>query len=237
MVIDAAGPSVFPDAEDASNYLEEDPNPEAQRMFDRLACASKPLYLGCDVSQLAAATALLNIKAQFNMPERGYNLISEWSHWWAPSNTTLPDSLYNMKKLVEGLGLPIEKIDCCKNGYMIYWAQDEGLFVCKFCNHPRYKIGKRRPVPYSRMFYLPITQRLQRLYASQATATHISGIRSIRRRREWCDIRLMQRSRSILVLVIPILRQRVEMCGWAYAQTDSTHLVHRVNSTHVDLWY
>ena len=102
MVIDAASPSVFPHAEDASNCLEEDPNPEAQRMFDRLACASKPLYLGCDVSQLAAATALLNIKAQFNMPERGYNLISEWSHWWAPSNTTLPDSLYNMKKISGG---------------------------------------------------------------------------------------------------------------------------------------
>ena len=77
MVFDMAGPSVFPNADDASNYLEEDPNPEAQKMFDMLASASKPLYRGCDVSQLATAMTLLNIKAQFTIPERGYNLISE----------------------------------------------------------------------------------------------------------------------------------------------------------------
>ena len=74
-----------------------------------LASASKPLYPGCEVSQLAAATTLLNIKAQFSMLERAYNLISEWSHWCGPAETTLPHNMYNMKKLVEGLGLQVQK--------------------------------------------------------------------------------------------------------------------------------
>ena len=173
MVFDVAGPSMFANVDDASNFLEEDPNPEAQRLFDMLASASRPLYPGCEVSQLAAATTLLNIKAQFNMLERAYNLISDWYRWCGPAETTLPNNMYNMKKLVEGLGLPVQKIDCCKNGCMIFWGQDEGYLSCKFCGHPRYKIGKRKPVPHSRMFYLPITQRLQRLYASDATAAHM----------------------------------------------------------------
>ena len=30
------------------------------------------------------------------------------------------DNFYRTKKLVQGLGLPVEKIDCCKNSSVIY---------------------------------------------------------------------------------------------------------------------
>ena len=48
-------------------------------------------------------------------------------------------NFYRTKKLVQGLGLPIEKIDCCKNSCMIYYGEDVLLTSCKFCNHPRFK--------------------------------------------------------------------------------------------------
>ena len=52
---------------------EEEMNPEAQRMYHMLESTSMPLYPGCDVSQLAAATELLNIKSAYHIPERGFN--------------------------------------------------------------------------------------------------------------------------------------------------------------------
>ena len=123
----------------SQNLLNEDLNQDAQRMFKMIESASRPLYEGCDVTQLAAATELLNIKAEFHIPERGYNSISQWFHRCAPANNTLPQSLYDTKKLVEGLGLPVEKIDCCPNGCMIYWGDDASLHMCKMCNHLRFK--------------------------------------------------------------------------------------------------
>ncbi|KAL0305179.1 UNVERIFIED_CONTAM: hypothetical protein Scaly_2993700 [Sesamum calycinum] len=50
-----------------------------------------------------------------------------------PSNHTLPGDYYKTKKLVKDLGLPVEKIHACKNGYMLYWKDDIDLEYCKFC--------------------------------------------------------------------------------------------------------
>ncbi|KAL0286583.1 UNVERIFIED_CONTAM: hypothetical protein Sangu_2727800 [Sesamum angustifolium] len=37
-----------------------------------------------------------------------------------------------MKKLIRDLGLPVENIDACKNGCMLYWKDDIDLNYCKF---------------------------------------------------------------------------------------------------------
>ncbi|KAL0402325.1 UNVERIFIED_CONTAM: hypothetical protein Slati_4262400 [Sesamum latifolium] len=73
-----------------------------------------------------------------------------------------------MKKLIKDLGLPMEKIDACKNGCMLYWKDDIDLDYCKFCGRARYKPTRvRNPnhkkTPYAVLTYLPITHRLQRL--------------------------------------------------------------------------
>ena len=56
---------------------------------------------------------------------------------------------------------------------MIYWGADAEYASCKICKNPRWRQGKTKLIPYSRMFYLPITQRLQRLYASVVTPEHM----------------------------------------------------------------
>ena len=58
---------------------------------------------------------------------------------------------------------------------MIYWGEDNELISCKFCNHPQYKRHhasnrQKTNVPHKKMYYFPLTPRLQRLYASKATA-------------------------------------------------------------------
>ena len=70
----------------------------------------------------------------------------------------MTDSFYSTKKLMQGLGLPIEKIHCCINGCMIYWGEDSELISCKFCNHPRYKRHhasnrQKTNVPHKKMYY------------------------------------------------------------------------------------
>ncbi|XP_058005408.1 uncharacterized protein LOC131181377 [Hevea brasiliensis] len=88
----------------------------------------------------------------------------------------MTENFYCAKKLVQALGLPVEKIHCCTNGCMLYWDEDSELTNCKFCDHPRFKQHSRGSsnfqtnVPHKKMYYFPLTQRLQRLYASNATA-------------------------------------------------------------------
>ncbi|KAL0360852.1 UNVERIFIED_CONTAM: hypothetical protein Sradi_3769700 [Sesamum radiatum] len=84
-----------------------------------------------------------------------------------------------MKKLIRDLGLPIEKIHACKNGCMLYWKDNIELEYCKFCGDPRYKPTRdrnpqRKKSPYDLLRYLPLIPRLQRLYASPATAKHMT---------------------------------------------------------------
>ncbi|KAK4394428.1 hypothetical protein Sango_1597100 [Sesamum angolense] len=91
----------------------------------------------------------------------------------------LPRDYYSTKKLIEDLGLPVEKIDACKNGCMLYWKNAVDLEYCKFCEDARYKLTQERDSrhkksPYAVLNYLPLTPRLHRLYASRATAEHMT---------------------------------------------------------------
>ena len=74
--------------------------------------------------------------------------------------------------MVTGLGLSSEKIDIYIDNCMIYWRKDAKLLECKFSKKPRYRPEERgrNRVPYQRMWYLPISDRLKRLYQSEKTA-------------------------------------------------------------------
>ncbi|KAL0449583.1 UNVERIFIED_CONTAM: hypothetical protein Slati_1514700 [Sesamum latifolium] len=96
-----------------------------------------------------------------------------------PDDHSFPVDCYNTKKLIKDLGLPLEKIDTCKNGCMLYWKDNIDLDYCKFCGEARYKPTRernsnRKKTLYAVLRYLPITPRLQRLYASQVTAEQMT---------------------------------------------------------------
>ncbi|KAL1210230.1 hypothetical protein V5N11_021813 [Cardamine amara subsp. amara] len=54
---------------------------------------------------------------------------------------------------------------------MIFWREDANLESCRFCGEDRFQVsaGMSR-IPYQRMWYLPIADRLKRLYQSERTA-------------------------------------------------------------------
>ncbi|KAL0291085.1 UNVERIFIED_CONTAM: hypothetical protein Scaly_2649600 [Sesamum calycinum] len=83
-------------------------------------------------SQLGVVVELVDIKADGYIFERIYDKISQWTNRILSSDHTLPRDYYNTKKLVKDLGLPVEKIDACKNSCMLYWKDDVDLENCKF---------------------------------------------------------------------------------------------------------
>ncbi|CAA0819152.1 Unknown protein, partial [Striga hermonthica] len=166
MVMDVAGPEFHP------NSQEEPPNPDSKRFYDMLNAVDKELWPGCTThSQLSFVARVMHMKAEHHMSERNYDdmmqLVSEVLHY----DNTVPENFYKTKKLLRGMGLPVEKIDCCNNGCMLYWEDDADATSCKFCGHGRFKrSGGGKNVAYKKMYYFPLADRLKRLYASNATA-------------------------------------------------------------------
>ncbi|XP_057779781.1 uncharacterized protein LOC130998378 [Salvia miltiorrhiza] len=117
------------------------------------------------------------LKAEGNMSERCFDQWLELIKEILPEHNLAPNNFYSTKKLLSGMGLPVEKIDCCRNNCMLFWGEDSEDIECKHCNEPRYQqsdtssaSSSRTLVVVKKMFYFPLTPRLQRLYASKATA-------------------------------------------------------------------
>ncbi|KAL0296133.1 UNVERIFIED_CONTAM: hypothetical protein Sradi_6665400 [Sesamum radiatum] len=100
--------------------------------------ADQPLWDGCNKSQLGVVADLVDIKMDGHISEQIYDRIFQWANRILPSDHILWGDYYSTKKLVKDLGLPVEKIQACKNGCMLYW-KDVDLEYCKFCGDARYK--------------------------------------------------------------------------------------------------
>ena len=138
MVLDAAGPEFI------TRNLNEEPNPEDKKFFDMLNAADRELWPGCEkVTQLSVVARLLNIQSEYRIPEQCFNSICQLMKDGLPEDNTMVDSLYDSKKLIQALGLPVEVIDCCRFSYMLYWRGDKDLLQCKFCETPKYKPSKK----------------------------------------------------------------------------------------------
>ena len=175
MVYDAAGPSFN------SIEIEESLNPTTQHLFDMLKALEQEVWNGNPYghSQLSVVSRLLNIKAEHHISEMCYDEICTLMKELLLTDNLMTYNFYSTKKLVRGLSLPVQKIDYCENNCMLYWGEDSDLSCCKICSHPRFKRQKRgsskhkKNVPYKKMYYFPISPRLQRLYASYATTKHM----------------------------------------------------------------
>jgi hypothetical protein len=96
----------------------------------------------------------------------------------------LPVNTYKAKKFLRDTGLGYEKIPACCNGCMFFWKGNKDLDSCVKCGQSTWNNEiqlnedgqpissiKRRLVKVLRWF--PNIPRLQRLFMSQHTATHM----------------------------------------------------------------
>uniref|UniRef100_A0A1J3EA53 Transposase-associated domain-containing protein n=1 Tax=Noccaea caerulescens TaxID=107243 RepID=A0A1J3EA53_NOCCA len=173
MVTDAFHETTTVFADNPMEDILEEPNIEAKKFYDMLDAANQPLYDGCreGLSRLSLAARMMTIKSEDNSSESNMDKWAGLFQEYLPEDNLSAGNYYEIQKLVAGLGLPYEMIDVCIDNCMIFWKDDDKLQECRFCGKPRYKptTGRRR-VPYQRMWYLPITERLKRLYQSEMTS-------------------------------------------------------------------
>lgn len=151
-------------------------NRSSKQFLDALEAADEPLWLGCDKhTQLSYVARLMNLKSEYNLSENCFNGFLQLIGEGLPSDHKLPFNYYQTKKPMWDLGLPMEKIDICIEGCMLYWKDDAYAESCKFCGHDRYKRrGGQKPISHKVFRYLPSIPQLRRLYASEATARHMT---------------------------------------------------------------
>ncbi|XP_023632701.1 uncharacterized protein LOC111828600 [Capsella rubella] len=154
---------------------EEEPNPEAKMFYDILDAAKQPIYDGCKegLSKLSLAARLMSLKTDYNLSQNCMDSIAQMMQEYLPEGNHSPKSYYDIKKLMRSLGLPYHKIDVCQDNCMIFWKETEKEEYCLFCKkdrfRPKQKFGQKR-IAHRQMFYLPIANRLKRLYQSRNTA-------------------------------------------------------------------
>ncbi|XP_042459548.1 uncharacterized protein LOC122043134 [Zingiber officinale] len=91
----------------------------------------------------------------------------------------LPKSYYEAEKLMKQLGLGYEKFDTCPNDCTLFWRLDKDRIQCKICSELRWEtsendsIGEKRKITRKVLWYFPIKPRLQRLFMSSKTASHM----------------------------------------------------------------
>uniref|UniRef100_A0A453E1E7 Uncharacterized protein n=1 Tax=Aegilops tauschii subsp. strangulata TaxID=200361 RepID=A0A453E1E7_AEGTS len=92
-----------------------------------------------------------------------------------PPGANLSKDFYQSKKLLEGLAMPYVKIDVCKNNCMLYYNKDsEHKEKCDICGTSRYEEDQNKAA-HKVLRYLPLKDRLQRLYAHEETAKHMQS--------------------------------------------------------------
>ncbi|XP_012568913.1 uncharacterized protein [Cicer arietinum] len=182
MVDDAFGPTYdiqnMGDEGNEEEINEEPPNEDAQDFYDLLTAANKPLSEEASDSKLSICVKLLACKSNWNVPQKCLDFFASMLVDVSPLKDSLPKKIYQAKKLVTMLGLKSEKIDCCVKGCMLYYKENSADIECRFCHEPQYVprkpgIGNHKDIPVKRMFYMPITPRLKRLYASTETAAQM----------------------------------------------------------------
>ncbi|KAG7536908.1 hypothetical protein ISN44_As13g008310 [Arabidopsis suecica] len=90
---------------------------------------------------------------------------------YLPEGNQATGSYYETETLMRKLGLPYHTYDVCIDNCMLFWKEDAKFGNCKFCGKPRYKESEGRTrIPFSKMWYLPIGDRLKRMYQSEKTA-------------------------------------------------------------------
>ena len=167
-------PAYMPEAIEETDIAQ----PYHDSVFEAFEAATQPLYEGCaeGISQLSLASRMMKVKTDYNLPEACVDEISEVFKNILPQPNKAPATYYETKKLTRSLGLPLQKIDVCVKNCMLFWKGDDAKLVsCRFCGEDRYypKNGKGKNKPKQRMFYLPIADRLKRLYQLEATASNM----------------------------------------------------------------
>ena len=159
----------------------EEPEPTAKAFLDSMSSAKRPLYEGAKISQYDAISQALADKARYSKTRAGFEADLKTYGNMLPEGHCLPKSLHEAKKLLKGLSMDYEKIDCCPKGCLLFWKQFKDDKYCTICRASRYHevTGADGQVTQTKVAvkilrYLSFIKRIQRVYLSEETATQMT---------------------------------------------------------------
>src|SRR4051812_15908094 len=104
----------------------------------------KWLYPDCEEgnTKLDAALELLQWKAEYGIPDKGFGKLLKIFKRRLPKDNELPDSTYEAKKVICPLGLEVPKIHACINYCILYCEEHDDRNECSVCGALWYKIRR-----------------------------------------------------------------------------------------------
>ncbi|XP_021995110.1 uncharacterized protein LOC110892035 [Helianthus annuus] len=162
---------------DLENDIDDDDYIKLQHLIED---AQKPLYSDCEISKLEAVLKLFNLKAKNRWSDTSFTDLLVVLHEILPKDNELPISFYQAKKMMNPMGLEVERIHACPNDCILYRNEYESSHKCVVCDESRYKrksktgeyhndVTKNGP-PAKVMWYFPIIPRLKRLFSNEKEA-------------------------------------------------------------------
>ncbi|XP_043694245.1 uncharacterized protein LOC122644951 [Telopea speciosissima] len=143
---------------------------DSQKLHRLMQEAEKALYPECnEFTKLSFTVALYHIKCLCNWSDKSFSMLLDLLKKALPQGNTLPNSLYEAKKMVKDLGLSYNKIDACPNDCMLYWKDASNEKSCRICGASRYE--SKSKVPEKTLRHFPLIPRVQRLYRSSVTSS------------------------------------------------------------------
>ncbi|XP_076932839.1 uncharacterized protein LOC143598521 [Bidens hawaiensis] len=121
---------------DLENDIGDDDKEKLEHLFED---AQKPLYNDSEISKLEAVLMLFNVKAKNRWSDTSFTDLLYVLHIMLPKSNELPISFYQAKKMMNPMGLEIEKIHACPNDCMLYRNEYANNHECVYCGASRYK--------------------------------------------------------------------------------------------------
>jgi hypothetical protein len=117
---------------------EDPPTREVQKVFNMLRASEESLHEHTIVSILAFVTRITSIKSKFTFSNKCYTELLSLFSDVLPSNHKMLKDMFQSKKLLSALGMEYEKIDVCKDNYMIFYKEHKNETKCLKCGKSRF---------------------------------------------------------------------------------------------------
>jgi hypothetical protein len=147
---------------------EDPPTREVQKVFNMLRASEESLHEHTIVSILAFVTRITSIKSKFTFSNKCYKELLSLFSDVLPSNHKMLKDMYQSKKLLSALGMEYEKIDVCKDNYMIFYKEHKNETKCLKCGKSRFvevvnEDGEKvtTKTAHKQLCYMPLMPRMK----------------------------------------------------------------------------
>jgi hypothetical protein len=99
---------------------DQHPPSKVQNFYRLLATSDEKVHDGTELTVLQAVTHLMGMKSKYNFSNQCYNDIMKLIIDLIPAKHNMTKDLYQLKKIVAGLGMNHEKIDVCERNCTLF---------------------------------------------------------------------------------------------------------------------